>query len=61
MTKKICDICGKDMPSSLAFTERLSEMKFAISSNGRCWDICDECRYELNMWFQRRKEQNNEC
>ena len=51
MTKTICDICGKEMP-----TTNDRGYNFCISSYGRFWDICNDCRQELNKWIKNRKE-----
>lgn len=55
MTKTICDICGKDMPSdlNLGFAK---DHKFCISSYGEILDICTECRDELFKCIKKRKE-----
>lgn len=55
MTKTICDICGKEMPTD-KFDCRSEDIKFGISSFGRFWDICDDCRTELNKWLEQRKQ-----
>lgn len=55
MNKIICDICGKDIESDY---QRLPvyNYKFCISSYGTAWDVCDDCRSELNKWIEKRKE-----
>ena len=45
MTKKICDICGKEMPLHSRSTKHDN---FCISSNGKVFDICIECRNLLD-------------
>jgi hypothetical protein len=52
MTKTVCDICGKEMPSDAI---AIKDYRFCISSNGTLWDICNECREELNNWINQRK------
>lgn len=52
MTITICDICGKQTEKS---TGPLSAYKFAISSNGRMWDICNDCRESLNRCITIRR------
>jgi len=54
MTKTICDICGKEMPTT-KFVDHIEDLNFCISSHGRIWDICTECRDELNEWMKKRK------
>lgn len=54
MTITTCDICGKQTEKS---TKQLSVYNFAISSHGRVWDICDDCRESLNKWITMRKEE----
>ena len=54
MTKTICDICGKEMPSEIC-SMSIKDYKFCISSYGKAWDICDECRERLNRWMTIRK------
>ena len=53
MTKTVCDICGKEMPTSCVGD--IKKFKFAIATNGRVWDICNECRTELNEWLKSKK------
>ena len=58
MKKIICDICGKELPLTYGIREHaLKDMNFAISSNGRLWDICQECRDSLNDWIMERKNE----
>lgn len=52
MTKTICDICGKEMPSDAI---AIKDYRFCISSYGKAWDICNKCREELNNWINQRK------
>lgn len=56
----ICDICGNEMPPS-KFVDSIEDLNFCISSNGRIWDICSECRASLNKWMamQRKEKQND--
>ena len=56
MTKTTCDICGKEMPttSDIKFPNSAYTMNFCISSHGRIWDICDECREYLNRCMTKR-------
>lgn len=59
MTKTVCDICGREMANdSIAPRLKESEVQFSISSYGRYWDICDDCRTNLNIWIRERKETN---
>lgn len=53
MTKTVCDICGKEMPT--AKIKSIENFNFCISSNGRIWDVCTECRGDLNKWMATRK------
>ncbi len=53
MIKTICDICGNDMP--LEMIRSIKDYNFCISSHGRVWDICSECRNELDKWIKQRK------
>lgn len=57
MTKTICDICGNDMPLGI-YSIAIKDYKFCISSNGRAWDICDECRKDLDKWIKKRKAES---
>lgn len=57
MTKTVCDICGKEIPLSLRGTK---DDKFCISSYGKVWDVCTECRNELNEWLKKRKAESEE-
>ena len=53
MTKTLCDICGKEMPMKII--EPLRNYNFCISTHGRAWDICNECREDLNKWIISQK------
>ena len=55
MIKTFCDICGKEV-FGLVFAKDLRNYQFSISSNGRLWDICNECREDLAVWIKDRKE-----
>lgn len=60
MKKTICDICGKDMSTIRHVDDDIENMNFCMSSHGRIWDICTECRIDLNRWMTiRRKESEN--
>ena len=56
MTKTTCDICGKEMPTT-KYADRIEDKNFCISSYGKIWDICTECREELNRWMTIRKKE----
>lgn len=56
MTKTICDICGKDMRVETYYPSTIQELKFCISSYGKIWDICQECRKSFNRWMDIRKQ-----
>ena len=58
MTKTVCDICGKEMPFTRPIA--IKDYRFCISSNGTLWDICNECREELNNWINQRKGSRRE-
>lgn len=51
----ICDICGKEMPTT-KFTDAIEDLNFCISSHGRIWDICTECSTDLNRWMTIRRK-----
>lgn len=53
MTRTLCDICGKEMPTEI-FVGNIEDLNFCISSHGRSWDICDDCRESLNRWLAER-------
>lgn len=53
MKKTVCDICEKDM--SAERQAEIKDMNFCISTYGRAWDICNECRDALNKWMKERK------
>lgn len=55
MTKTVCDICGKEMPTK-KYTDTIKNLNFCISSYGEIWDICTECREELNRWMTMRRK-----
>lgn len=60
MTKRFCDICGKEMGGLIAISDSVKFAKFAISENGKYWDVCDECRMELSKWIKNRKNEEKE-
>lgn len=55
MTKTICDVCGKEMPTTKS-VDIIGNLNFCISSYGRMWDVCDGCRVSLNRWMTIRKQ-----
>lgn len=57
MTKTCCDICGKEMPTSIPCS--VIELNFCIASFGTPWDICDDCRNELNEFINKHKEKKD--
>ena len=50
MTKTVCDICGKEMPT-IKFVDTIENYEFCISSYGEIWDMCTECRESFNKWI----------
>jgi len=64
MTKIVCDICGKEIPTIkfIDFNKEIKNINFCISSLGKMWDICDECQTDFNRWVTiRRKKDKKEC
>ena len=59
MTKIVCDICGKEMPNLTKLGVDIRNVNFCCSSYGRIWDICTECREDLNRWMTTRKQERN--
>ena len=57
MRKTVCDICGKEMPTA-NFGDAIGNLNFCISSHGKIWDICNECRNDLNEWMKKRKAES---
>ena len=57
MTKTICDIFGKEMSNLMLKNSTISDLKFCISSYGKMWDICAECREDFNRWMVIRKSE----
>ena len=57
MTKTICDICGKAIPTQSMNKNPIYDLKFCISSYGKMWDICSECREDFNRWMVIRKSE----
>lgn len=60
MTKTVYDICGKEMPT-VNFPGNFKDMNFCISSHGKIWDICAECRVGLNRWMTIRRAESKEA
>lgn len=59
MTKTICDVCGKEIPDSICGVT-IRDMNFCISSYGRIWDVCKECREDLKRWMTKRRAEMEE-
>lgn len=59
MTRTVCDICGKEMPT-IKYADAIEDMNFCISSYGMIWDICAECRESLNRWITIRRQEAKE-
>lgn len=57
MTKTVCDICGKEIPAK-KFEDNIERLNFCISSYGKIWDICTECRAGLNKWITIRRAES---
>lgn len=55
MTKTYCDICGKELLTSMPHS--IEGSSFCISSFGRIWDICNDCKNELNEFINKHKEE----
>ena len=58
MTRTVCDICGKEMPTPSMDT--IENLNFCISSHGKIWDICTECRLSLNRWMTIRRAESED-
>ena len=56
MIKVFCDICDRDMNEHMCSTTSKEERVFSMWSFDREWDICDECRRDLNRWITERRE-----
>ena len=54
-SKSICDICGKDMPSTISVESATRKYAFTITSSEKIWDICDACRRDFKKWIKTRK------
>lgn len=59
MIKTVCDICGKEMRSS-KYGNAIRNINFCISSNGKIWDMCADCRADFNRWMAIRKAESEE-
>ena len=57
MTKTICDICGKEIPTTTMSKDPIYDLKFCISSYCKMLDICPECREDFNRWMVIRKSE----
>ena len=63
MTKTVCDICGKEMQPAIFVDNNIEDINFRISSHGKIWDICTECRVSLTrkiMWMTVHREESEE-
>lgn len=58
-SETICDICGKDMPSTISVESATRKYDFTITSSGIIWDICDACRRDFKKWIKTRKLEEN--
>lgn len=61
MTKRFCDICGKEMYGITTIADSMRFASFAISENGKFWDVCDGCRNELKEWIRNRKKEESDA
>lgn len=60
MKKTVCDICGKEIPTTM-FADTTEKLNFCISNHdGRIWDICTECRVSLNKWMTIRRAESED-
>ena len=59
MTITVCDICGKKMPTT-KFVDTIDDLNFRITSYGKIWDICNECRESLNKWMATRRAESED-
>lgn len=62
MTKTICDICGKEIPSIKFVDPNEKRVDFTISSHEKVWDICDECKLGIynSMTIMRKQAMKEE-
>ena len=56
MQKIVCDVCGKEIGKNNYLIKGIKAHEFAISSFGRTWDICQNCRGDLLIWIRSRRE-----
>lgn len=59
MTKTVCDICGKEMPTA-KIVNTIEDLNFCVSSHGKRWDICTECQESLNKWMTIRTTESED-
>ena len=56
MTKTICDICKREIPTSI-YSSQISEVQFSIKYNGRYLDVCDKCKKDFSEWMNKRAKE----
>ena len=54
MQKIVCDICGKEIGTGKL--KGIIEHQLTISTFGRIWNICQNCRGDLLIWIRSRRE-----
>lgn len=60
MTKRFCDICGREMNAIVTMSDSIKFATFAISENGKFWDVCNGCRAELSEWIRNKKKEKKD-
>lgn len=58
MQKIVCDICGKEI--GIDNLKGIKEHQFVISTFGRIWNICQNCRGDLLIWIRSRRESEDD-
>lgn len=56
-TKTICDLCGKEVFSTIASIDS-EKYTYSIEIHETSLDMCKECREALGEWVKKRKEEN---
>lgn len=51
MTKTVCDVCGKEMPTTKKFGHSIRDLNLCVLSRDKMWDICDSCHEELYKYI----------
>lgn len=57
MTKVVCDLCGKDVNTSVLLRP-IGNYRVALVQYGDTLDLCENCKIALDKWISERKSES---